>query len=210
MPNPTNKPTAPTLTRAALARDLGSHRTENGGSYVVLPQSVHFATQAASEQIFLILRRHPITQLFWIIMAGVLILLPILTFPFLQDVFIDLDIPGRYQLALVLFWYLATFAFILTNFVLWYFNVNIITDQRVLDIDFPSLLIQDVSGTLIEQIEDVTFQQIGVFSSIFNYGNVFVQTAGPTPNIEFLQVPQPKNVARIILDLMGRSQNGSD
>jgi hypothetical protein len=201
MPNNTRPSTV--KSSAKLAPNLGPQHTESMGSYVVKPNGVHFATQAETEQILLILRRHPITQLLWILFAAVLILFPPLILPFLQDVFADLQIPGSYQVVITLFWYLATFAFILTNFVLWYFNVNIVTDQRVLDIDFPSLLIQDVSGTHIEQIEDVTFQQIGVFSSIFNYGNVFVQTAGPTSNIEFLQVPNPKNVSRIILDLMG-------
>ena len=207
---PTKPKTVVKSSEEALTESLGQKHSEALGSYVVKPHSIHFATQATTEQILLILRRHPITQLLWILMAAVLTILPIIFFPFLTDVFVDLDIPGSYQLVLVLFWYLAAFAFILTNFILWYFNVNIVTDRRVLDIDFPSLLIQEVSGTHIEQIEDVTYNQIGVFSSIFNYGDVFVQTAGPDSNIEFLQVPHPKNVARIILELMGKVQNGSD
>lgn len=183
-------------------------KVEMFGSFVTRPQGVHFATQAASEQILLILRRHPITQLSWLIFAAFLVLLPPFFLPTLIEVFSDLLIPSSYQIVLIGFWYLATFAFILTNFVLWYFNVNIVTNRRVLDIDFPSLLIQEVSGTHIEQIEDVTYQQIGVFAALFDYGNVFVETAGPTPNIEFLQIPHPKNAARIILDLMGKDRNG--
>lgn len=210
MPNPTPKSTPSAAPTTGFTAMLGPKNIKSLGSYVVRPASVHFATQAETEEILLILRRHPITQLLWILMAAVLIILPLFTFPFLRDVFADLQIPGSYQIVLVLFWYLATFAFILTNFVLWYFNVNIVTDRRVIDIDFPSLLVEEVSGTHIEQIEDVTFQQIGVLSTIFNYGDVFVQTAGPDTNIEFLQIPNPKNVARIILELMGRGGNGSD
>lgn len=202
--------TAVKTSEEALAETLGTHHTESLGSYVVKPQSIHFATQAATEEILLVLRRHPITQLVWIIMAFTLIVLPFFILPFLQNVFTELEVPNSFLLIVTLFWYLATFAFILTNFVLWYFNVNIVTDRRVLDIDFPSLLIQEVSGTHIEQIEDVTFKQIGVFSSIFNFGDVFVQTAGPDSNIEFLQVPNPKNIARIVLELMGQVKNGSD
>ena len=211
MPHTPIKPkTIVKTSEEALAETLGVKHTESLGSYVVKPSSTHFATQAATEQILLILRRHPITQLLWVIMALVITALPFFIFPFLRDVFAELEIPDSYLLVVTLSWYLATFAFILTNFVLWYFNVNILTDRRVLDIDFPSLLIQEVSGTHIEQIEDVTFKQIGVFSSIFNFGDVFVQTAGPDSNIEFLQVPHPKNVARIVLELMGHVNNGSD
>lgn len=178
------------------------------GAFCINPKGVHFATQASTEHILLILRRHPITQLLWILFAAVLIIIPLLVTPLLSQVFVELQIPSSYQLVVTLFWYLATFAFILTNFVLWYFNVNIVTNTRVLDIDFPSLLVQEVTGTHVEQIEDVTYQTIGVLSAIFNYGNVYVQTAGPQENIEFLQVPQPKEAVNIILDLMGSKLNG--
>jgi hypothetical protein len=206
----TNSPTSFTKIREALSQDLGPSNTKTMGSYVIKPNGIHFATQSSSEEIFLVLRRHPITQVLWILFAGLLIILPILFTPFLSQVFTDLEIPRSFELILTLFWYLATFAFILTNFVLWYFNVNIITNTRVLDIDFPSLLVQEVTGTHIEQIEDVTYKRIGVLATILDYGDVYVQTAGPETNIEFLQVPRPKQIVKVILDLMGQVSNGPD
>ncbi len=200
---PTNQPQP-----GSLDEDLGPQTTAVFGSYVVRPQSTHFATQGSSETILLILRRHPITQLLWILLAAILVILPLFFTPYLSNIFADLRIPPSYLLVLNLFWYLVTFAFILTNFVLWYFNVNIITNKRVLDVDFPSLLIQEVNGTLIPQIEDTTYRRIGVLATLFDYGNVYVQTAGTTANIEFLQVPHPRQTVKIILDLMGDAQNG--
>lgn len=175
------------------------------GAYVVRPKGVHFATQAPAEQILLILRRHPITQVSWILFAGVLILIPLVVFPFLTQLLSDFNIPRSFQLIFALFWYLVTFAFILINFTLWYFNVNIVTNQRVLDIDFPSILIQEVSGTHIKQIEEVTYKRVGVLATLFDYGDVYVQTAGADPNIEFLQVPRPREIVRVILDLIGQA-----
>lgn len=175
------------------------------GAFVAQPHGVHFATQTATEQILLILRRHPITQISWIFFAVILLLIPPLSLPFLAATFADLQIPFSFQIVIVLFWYLISFAFVFTNFVLWYYNVNIVTNLRVLDIDFPSLLIQEVTGTHIEQVEDVTYRRVGVLTTLFDYGNVYVQTAGATPNIEFLQVPHPRQVVQVILDLMGKT-----
>lgn len=189
---------------APFSTELTPAQSGSLGAFVVQPQGMHFATQAANEQILLVLRQHPITQLPWILMAIVLIVAPFIATPFISDAFSSLSVPVSYQIVITSFWYLATFAFILSNFVLWYFNVNIITNQRVLDIDFPSLLIQEVSGTHIEQIEDVEYRQIGAIAGLFDYGDVFVQTAGPETNIEFLHVPHPKQAVKLILDLMGQ------
>jgi len=79
-----------------------------------------------------------------------------------------------------------------------------VTNERVVDIDFAYLLVQEVSATRITQIEDVTYRRIGVLATLFDYGNVFVQTAGTEANIEFLGIPQPKRVAQILIDLLGQ------
>jgi hypothetical protein len=213
MPARPKTPTQPANLPSAgesLEQNPGSKQTASLGAFVVQPTQMHFATQSPQEQILLVLRRHPITQVGWIFFGAILIVLPIIFYPVIATTFVELAIPPSYQLVMISFWYLATFAFILTNFVLWYFNVNIITTRRVLDIDFPSLLIQEVTGTHIEQIEDVTYQRIGVLATLADFGNVFVQTAGAQPNIEFLQVPRPRQVVRVILDLMGKVSNGSD
>ena len=115
-------------------------------------------------------------------------------------------IPQNYLLVFVLFWYLVSFAFVYINFILWYYNVNIVTNARVIDIDFIYLLVQEVTATRITQIEDVTIRRIGVFASLFDYGDVYVQTAGAEANIEFLRIPRPKQVSQIIIKLMGQTK----
>ena len=61
-----------------------------------------------------------------------------------------------------------------------------------------------MTATTISKIEDVTSKVGGFFRSIFDYGNILVQTAGEEPNIEFLGVPHPSQIVKIINELMGK------
>src|SRR3989344_887874 len=145
-----------------------------------------------------------ITQIPWILSAFIITIIPLFLIPLLESIF-PFSIPSNYQFIILCFWYLMTFAFIYVNFILWYYNVNLVTNERVVDIDFVYLLVQEVSATRITQIEDVTYRRVGILSMLFDYGNVFVQTAGTESNIEFLSIPRPKQVAQILIDLLGQS-----
>ena len=180
------------------------------GSFQTKPSHVFFASQEPQEIVILLLRKHPITQVGWLILAVLIALLPVFFGPYLLNFLTDIGIPFGYYVVSISFWYLATFAFIYSNFILWYYDINIVTNQRVLDIDFASLLIQEVNATRIEQIEQVTFRSIGVLASLFDYGDVFVETAGAEVNIEFLSVPKPRQVVKLLVDLMAEKDEGNN
>jgi len=111
-------------------------------------------------------------------------------------------IPSGYRLIITLAWYLLTFAFSLEKFLSWFFNVNIITDERIVDIDFPSILYKDISETKIDQIQDVSIKVGGFIRSLFNFGDVLIQTAGAVPEIHFSAVPNPEQVSKILNELI--------
>ena len=166
-------------------------------SFSYLPKKVNFETREKDEKIILLLRRHPLTNISWImvglLMAAAPALLNIFSFPSF--------LPNEFGLIAVLGWYLITIAFLIENFLTWFFNVNIITDERIIDIDFYNLIYKQVSDTNIDKIQDVTYTMGGVARTLFNYGDVFVQTAAEVPNFDFLGVPKPDKVAKILQDL---------
>lgn len=173
-------------------------------SFCVLPVGVSFQTQEKNEQIILLLRRHPATNIPWIAAAIVLLFLPIIGLPIIDlGGFIALvdKISGGILPALITIWYLGVIGYTLLNFFFWYFNVNIVTNRRVLDFDFHFLLHHEFSEALLSKKQDVTATSSGIFSVIFDYGDVEVQTAAATKRIEFLQIPRPREVARIITKL---------
>lgn len=166
-------------------------------AYMVKPK-VHFETQEREEKVVLLLRRHAITNLRWLMTATFLVIVPLLwgLFPFLR-VF-----PQRFQMMLTIIWYLFIIAYILEHFLSWYYNVHIITDERIVDVDFHSLLYKEVSETKIDNIQDVTFVMGGALRALFNYGTVFIQTAGERREFDFNDVPHPDRVAKILNELI--------
>jgi hypothetical protein len=86
--------------------------------------------------------------------------------------------------------------------------VNIITSDRIVDVDFSNILFHRFSEAQLENIEDVTHSPVGVFSSIFDYGDVYIQTAGENPEFEFKGVPRPRDIQDTLFDLMEMKQNG--
>jgi hypothetical protein len=162
-----------------------------------LPKQVDFETRDKEEKVILLLRKHPLTNFSWIVVGVLMIVAPIVlsAFPLLSF------LPKEFQLIVVLGWYLITTALLLENFLTWFFNVNLITDERIIDIDFFNLIYKRVSDTNIDKIQDVTYTMGGVARTLFNYGDVFVQTAAEVPNFDFLAVPNPNKVAKILQDL---------
>ena len=175
-----------------------------GGSlsaFLVYPENVRFQTQQDDEQIIFLLRKHWITNISWIVFVLILIALPFLFLPILrQSIFIS-SLPDSYVLIGFLGWYLVVFGFSLVKFLVWYFNIYLVTDERIVDVDFYNLLYKKLSSCRISKIQDVTFKLGGVIRSLFDFGDIFIQTAGTENNFEFEAVPHPEEVVRKIGDL---------
>lgn len=162
------------------------------------PKHTTFDTQQSEEEVILLLRRHPITQL-----KQVLISLAIAAFPFIVGASPFLDfLPARFQFAMTVGWYLILVGYVFESFLLWFFNVYIITDERIIDVDFLSLIYKDVSSAKIDNIEDVTASTGGFLASVVNYGTIKIQTAGEKTEFEFEDVPQPAKVTALLNELL--------
>lgn len=93
---------------------------------------------------------------------------------------------------------------ILGLLILWamyYLNVQIVTNQRVVDITQESLLHHTISELHLRQIEDVTAEVDGLLGTFLDYGNIYIQTAGETERFTFDRVPNPTRISKLILDL---------
>jgi hypothetical protein len=160
------------------------------------PDKVRFENENDKEQIILFLRQHPIVNLKWIFITILLILAPTLL-PFFP---VLIFLPGNFQLVAILIWYLLTTAFVIENFLDWFFNIYIVTTERIVDIDFSNLTYKHVSYADIDNVQDVSCVTGGVIRTFFSYGNVFIQTAAEVSEFDFLAVPNPDNVVKIITD----------
>jgi hypothetical protein len=191
----TEKPRSPLLKEVRKeVYDLVGKTRNPFSSFVARPANVNFENQAQKEKIILLLRRHWVTNIRWLFFTTLMILAPIL----LNSVPLLSFLPGRFQMIAVLMWYMFTTAYVLESFLGWYFNVYIITDERIVDIDFISLIYKEVSDADIEMIQDVTYKQGGIVRTMFNFGTILVQTAAEKPNFEFADVPNPALVVKLL------------
>lgn len=162
-----------------------------------IPKNLKFENQEDEEKTLLLLRRHPLTNMGWITLSIIGLMIPYIIEPLnLLNL-----LPGSYQFVLVVFWLLLVFGYSLEKFLQWYFSVNIVTDERIVDFDFHHITFKQVTDANIDKIQDVTYRVSGVLGTFFNYGDILVQTASEIPNLEFRSVANPEIVAEILQDL---------
>ena len=162
--------------------------------YATFPPNTHFESQEPDEAVVLFLRQHLIVNLPWVLLAIFLLTIPSI-FAFFPP-FTALS--ASYQFVLVLMWYLFLSGYALAKLMGWFFNIYILTDERIVDIDFVNVLFRKVSTAKIDEIQDVNVEASGAFQTFFNYGGVFIQTAATVPEFDFVNIPHPDKVAEII------------
>ncbi|MEK7517096.1 MAG: hypothetical protein AAB583_00970 [Patescibacteria group bacterium] len=171
------------------------------------PKGISFQTQKHNEIIVLFLRAHFITNLYWIIISLVLITIPAII-GILSSVFgigfFSSPLVSHFTTVYVLLYYLIVFSFIFINFLHWFYNVFMVTTERVVDIDYSDIVVHNIAITKLSHVQDVNYTQSGFIPTLFNYGNLFVQTAGTEINFEAPNVPKPREATHIIGDLIGK------
>lgn len=176
-------------------------------SFCSFPQKVDFQGKDSGECVVLIVRRDPASLILNIL--GVIFLL---LFPLFFSVLGAIGVEGTSLASLgaggSIFFILLAITIAFDTFVKWFFSVSIITDQRIVDVDFSNVLFHRFSEAQLEQIEDVTHTVAGIWGSIFDYGTVYIQTAGSKPEFEFINIPRPRDVQDTLLDLLEMKQKG--
>lgn len=171
-------------------------------SLASFPKKVCFDVQNDEEVVVLFMRQHPIVNLPWIILTIFLLTLP--------SVFIFFPpyaaLPGTFQMVMNLTYYLFVAGWILGNFMTWFYNIYILTDERIVDVDFVNLFYRVVSTAKIEEIQDVNIVSSGMMEVFFNMGSVFIQTAAEVPEFVFERVPHPDKIGKLINQMIDEEE----
>lgn len=193
-----------TISRQYLERVLPEHKSSLLGGLQLRPKNVRFASQNKGEKVYILLRKHWLTNLGWIVNAALMSIIPLIIYfvvgLFKQDI-IELLSPKLFLLILLSF-----YALILTNiirhFIEWYFNVYLVTNERVIDFDVKVATTTTGSSELtLENIEEVREKSVGILQAIFNYGDVYVYSAAHKSELLFDDIPMPSFVQDKISDL---------
>ncbi|MFH1077719.1 MAG: PH domain-containing protein [Patescibacteria group bacterium] len=164
----------------------------------------HLPGGVAGERTLLVLRRHWITLLSLIVALVFVILLPMGAYLGSRiaspEFFVDPVRAALFVLGASIF-FLFTWLFLYQHFIDYYLDTWIVTDDRILNIEQHGLFSRTVSELRLHRVQDVTAEVKGFIRTIFDYGDVFIQTAGETQRFQFEDIPHPNAVAKMVMDL---------
>jgi hypothetical protein len=89
-------------------------------------------------------------------------------------------------------------------FIIWidyYFDVWIVTNERIVNIEQKGLFSRGISELELENIQDITVEVLGIIPTFLNYGNLYVQTAAEKERFIFKHVPDPYAIKDLIMNL---------
>lgn len=162
-----------------------------------------FKGKREEEEIILVLRRH------WLILVGKLIPF-ILIFIVIMIIFIfspslinrsSIQIDDNLFDVVMSFFCLGTWLGLFIMWIDFYYDVWIVTDQRIISIEQLGLFRREISELEHGKIQDVTTEIHGVIPTLLKFGQVYIQTAGEKARFTFKQVSDPVMIRTVIMAL---------
>jgi len=153
------------------------------------------------EVVRLIIRKH------WLLLAAPLLLLVIvLIAPFtmipayLGATFIDsLPVSDTVIVIFSIVWVMVIWCMIMQLWTDHHLDMWIVTNQRVIDVEQEGFFSRRVSTFRIHRIQDITIDISGFWNTLFNFGDIVVDTAGgQTGRFTMRDIFEPKAVKEAI------------
>lgn len=163
-----------------------------------------FPNQKPDEHVLMFLRRHWIAVVKIILLTIGLSAMPPVAYIGLNSftqVFSGEIYKALFTLLISSF-YLFVVLFAFSNFVDYYLDIWIITNQRVVNIEQKGLFSREIAEKDLGQMQDIMSDVDGFWPTVLNYGNIHIQTAGNKERFIFKQIPFATEVAQRISNLV--------
>jgi hypothetical protein len=173
------------------------------GGYEINPKSAGFDTQNPYEKLFILIRGHMLINLGWVITSIVMLCIPFVVYILLIQFDIEIGefLNTQAQIVAGLIYLSVFLSYVFFNFIDWYYDIYLITNERLIDYNFSPLTSVHVSEIALQDIQDIKVSTIGFMPNIFGYGNVIVSSASRRGTFEFHAVPKPSKFRDNIGDL---------
>lgn len=153
-----------------------------------------FEGQHPDEHVIFVIRQHGA-----ILFRSLVFLASITVFPIAALIMFKFSWVFSY----VFFTWLIIFGFYLLS--IWYSyqkSQYILTTKRLINIGQKGFFHRSVSETALDRIQDVSFEVKGIWPSVWDYGVVYVQTAGTSERFVLNCVDEPRKVKDQITSLL--------
>lgn len=168
------------------------------------PQEIKnpIGVQQEGEQTICEIRRHPIGILGIYFVAGLLLVgIAIILFAVGPKVFTNVSHASYMGLALIAYLVIAfmTVGFLFISNKVYWGNRWILTTDSITQMSQTSLFNNQSSQLSLGNLEDVTAEQNGLLTHMFNYGVLRVETAGERSKFLFAYCPNPNHYAQEVI-----------
>lgn len=163
-----------------------------------------FPGQKPDEQVKLLVRPHWLVMLRPIAAILFLAIIPIVALVVLSAGAVELfsGVGLAVTAVTVPAYYLSLITWLFIAWVDYYLDVGIVTDHRIIDIDQRGLFRRNVAELDCRMVQDINADKTGILQTLFNFGDVIVQTAGETPNFSFHAIPRPEQMVDRIQEVV--------
>jgi len=160
--------------------------------------------QKSYERIVYTLRRHPITFLPILGLFIILMLVPVGLYLIANAIIPNFTANEAAYPAFILTmsgYCISVLVLFFTQFIDYYLDLWVVTNDRIIDIEQFGLFSRITSELDLFRIHDVSSDITGLFSTMFNYGDVIVKTASNNQSIIFRNVSDPNTIRENLIKL---------
>jgi hypothetical protein len=107
------------------------------------------------------------------------------------------------------FWWLLLWITAFIIFTNYYLDIFIVTNKRIIDIEQFSFFNRDIAEMPLASLVDIKSEVIGIINSLFDIGNLHIQSAGAEKEFIVKNIPHPDKILNLILQLYYENQNNN-
>lgn len=159
-----------------------------------------FFTLGENEEKIKVLHKHPITLVKVILDIFLWVIIPLA----IIAAFFHF---GTWIIALFCVYLVVGVTYGVMEWLNWYNDVYVLTNERIIDVEQKSIFHKTVSEAGWDKVQDITFEIKGIFPTVFEYGNVIVRTASTGDNIILGAVSRPQMVQQELLRIEKEYEN---
>ncbi len=158
-----------------------------------IEEEYHFRGQQPGERVVIVSRQHPFTLIQHAVKVIALLLLAVLLIrSFGWVTWVSLGIPLLVLMSLII---------ALRSWYGWWSTMVLLTNRRVVFVQQRGFTSRKVSEALLENIQFVTHEIDGLVHTLFNFGDIRIQTAGSAEMLLLNELSDPYELQQRITQL---------
>ncbi|OHA17430.1 MAG: hypothetical protein A3G52_02165 [Candidatus Taylorbacteria bacterium RIFCSPLOWO2_12_FULL_43_20] len=107
-------------------------------------------------------------------------------------------------------WLMVLWAVFFIEWTDYYLDVWYVTNKRVIDVDQKGIFYREIATLYYNNLQDVTTKTKGFVETVFNFGDIYMQTAGEKREFIIRSAANPEEAKHIILNEYQKNLSAAD